>query len=176
MSRSPSWPGAPGRPGPPSTAIAAPRRTCSSPRSGTCWIRSGGRLAWSGESSYCCENALPSFRCFLKHRGDVLDLCRSGFPSALPEELGRLHESAGGTAPWRRPPSSGIPSNGALLSTGPVWLSKVARTSPEDMARCFWGAVSPCRAGPMAPWRDPPSDQTHARTDHAKKTGGSIPF
>lgn len=31
---------------------------------------------------------------------------------------------------------------GALLNTGQVWLSGDARTSPEDMARYFWGAAS----------------------------------
>lgn len=46
---------------------------------------------------YCYENVLLSFQYFLRYRDYVLDLCRSGFLSALLEELNRFHESIEGT-------------------------------------------------------------------------------
>lgn len=94
-------------------------------------------------SFYCYENALLSFRYFRKYRDYVLDLCRSGFLSALLEELNRFHESVEGTMA-----SSSIQRYqlyayiGALLNTGLVWLSGDAKTSPEDMARYFWENIA----------------------------------
>lgn len=89
-------------------------------------------------SFYCYENILLSFQYFLRYRDSILNLCRSGFLSALLEELNRFHESIEGTMA-----SSSIERYqlyayiGALLNTGIVWLAEDARTSPEDMARYF---------------------------------------
>ena len=103
-------------------------------------------------SFYCYENVLLSFQYFLKYRDYVLDLCRSGFLSALLEELNRFHESVEGTMA-----SSSIQRYqlyvyiGALLNTGLVWLSGDAKTSPEDMARYFWGTASKMLGGADGP-------------------------
>lgn len=102
-----------------------------------------GEINTEQDSFYCYENILLSFQYFLKYRDYILNLCRSGFLSALLEELNRFHESVEGTMA-----SSSILRYqlyayiGALLNTGLVWLSGDARTSPEDMARYFWDSVS----------------------------------
>ena len=102
-----------------------------------------GEISAEQDSFYCYENILLSFQYFLKYRDYILNLCRSGFLSALLEELNRFHESVEGTMA-----SSSIQRYqlytyiGALLNTGLVWLSGDARTSPEDMACYFWDSIS----------------------------------
>lgn len=102
-----------------------------------------GEISMERESFYCYENVLLSFQYFLKYRDYILNLCRSGFLSALLEELNRFHESVEGTMA-----SSSIQRYqlytyiGALLNTGLVWLSGDVRTTPEDIARYFWDAAS----------------------------------
>ena len=103
----------------------------------------GGEINTEQDGFYCYENILLSFQYFLKYRDYILNLYRSGFLSALLEELNRFHESVAGTMA-----SSSIQRYqlytyvGALLNTGLVWLSGDARTSPEDMASYFWDSVS----------------------------------
>lgn len=103
----------------------------------------GGEISMERGGFYCYENVLLSFQYFLKYRDYILNLCRSGFLSALLEELNRFHESVEGTMA-----SSSIQRYqlytyiGALLNTGLVWLSGDARTSPVDMAHYFWDSVS----------------------------------
>lgn len=83
-----------------------------------------GEINTKQDSFYCYENVLLSFQYFLKYRDYILNLCRSGFLSALLEELNRFHESVEGTMS-----SSSIQRYqlytyiGALLNTGLVWLS-----------------------------------------------------
>ena len=102
-----------------------------------------GEISIEQGGFYRYENVLLSFQYFLKYRDYILNLCRSGFLSALLEELNRFHESIAGTMA-----SSSIQRYqlyayiGALLNTGLVWLSGDVRTTPEDMARYFWGAAS----------------------------------
>ena len=102
-----------------------------------------GEIRMERGSFYCYENVLLSFQYFLKYRDYILNLCRSGFLSALLEELNRFHESVEGTMA-----SSSIQRYqlyayiGALLNTGLVWLFGDTRTSPEDMARYVWGAAA----------------------------------
>lgn len=101
-----------------------------------------GEVSMEQGGFYCYENVLLSFQYFLKYRDYILNLCRSGFLSALLEELNRFHESVEGTMA-----SSSIERYqlyayiGALLNTGLVWLSEDARTSPEEMAHYFWGRI-----------------------------------
>ena len=102
-----------------------------------------GEISIEQGGFYRYENVLLSFQYFLKYRDYILNLCRSGFLSALLEELNRFHESIAGTMA-----SSSIQRYqlyayiGALLNTGLVWLSGDTRTSPEDMARYFWDLAS----------------------------------
>lgn len=94
-------------------------------------------------SIYCYENVLLSFQYFQRYRDYLLNLYRSGFLSALLEELNRFHESVEGTMPL-----SSIERYqlyvyiGALINTGLVWLSEGERTAAEDIADYFWSTVS----------------------------------
>ena len=80
-----------------------------------------GEISMEQGGFYCYENVLLSFQYFLKYRDYILNLCRSGFLSALLEELNRFHESIAGTMA-----SSSIQRYqlyayiGALLNTGLV--------------------------------------------------------
>lgn len=96
-----------------------------------------------GDSFYCYENVRLSFLYFARYREYLLDLYRSGFLTALQEEVNRFHESVEGTMA-----SSSIERyqlyiyTGALVNTGMVWLSEGSRTAPEDIARYFWDSAS----------------------------------
>ena len=106
-----------------------------------------GEISTELDSFYCYENILLSFQYFLKYRDYILNLCRSGFLSALLEELNRFHESVAGTMASSSMERYQLYAYiGALLNTGLVWLSGDTKASPEDMARCFWSA---------APWTPP---------------------
>lgn len=103
-------------------------------------------------SFYCYENVLLSFRYFQKYRGNILDLCRSGFSFTLLEELNRFHESVAGTMASSSMERYQLYAYiGALLNTGLVWLSENAKTSVEDMARYFWDAASKTLGGAGGP-------------------------
>ena len=102
-----------------------------------------GEINTEQDSFYCYENILLSFQYFLKYRDYILNLCRSGFLSALLEELNRFHESVAGTMASSSMERYQLYAYiGALFNTGLVWLSGDAKTSPEDMARYFWDSVS----------------------------------
>lgn len=93
-------------------------------------------------SFYTEQNARLSFQYFKKYQKYVLDLYRSGFASALLEELNHFHESIEGTMP-----SSAIERYqmylyiGALFNTAVVWLSEDGKTDPEEIAQFFFSAV-----------------------------------
>ena len=115
------------------------------------------RIRYEDGNFYTYHNILLSFQHFEKYRDYVLNLCRSGFSTAILEELNLFHESIEGTMP-----ASSIQKYelyvyiGALFNTALVWLEDEQRISAEEVAGFFSGKGLPDderRGRGKAKWR-----------------------
>lgn len=92
---------------------------------------------------YTYHNLLLCFQYFQKYRAYVLDLCRSGFASALLEELNLFHESIEGTMPAASVQKYQLYMyTGALFNTALVWLTGDQKIPAEALAEFFLHAGS----------------------------------
>lgn len=102
------------------------------------------QIRYEDGNFYTYHNLLLSFQFFHKYRDYILNLCRSGFSTALLEELNLFHESIEGTMP-----ASSIQKYelyvyiGALFNTALVWLVDEQRISAEEITAFFQEKV--CR-------------------------------
>ena len=102
------------------------------------------QIRYEDGNFYTYHNLLLSFQFFQKYRDYILNLCRSGFSTALLEELNLFHENIEGTMP-----ASSIQRYelyvyiGALFNTALVWLAEEQRISAEEITTFFQETV--CR-------------------------------